>query len=65
LANGQIRDVEVYSGPLFMHGKQLLYSIIHDITERKMAEEALQRSNDQLRELNNQKNEFLEWRLMI
>jgi two-component system cell cycle sensor histidine kinase PleC len=59
LANGQIRDVEVYSGPLFMHGKQLLYSIIHDITERKLAEEALRQSNDQLRELNNQKNEFL------
>ena len=59
LANGQIRDVEVYSGPLFMRGKQLLYSIIHDVTERKRAEEALRQSNDQLRELNNQKNEFL------
>jgi signal transduction histidine kinase len=42
-----------------MRGKQLLYSIIHDITERKLAEEALRQSNDQLRELNNQKNEFL------
>ncbi len=59
LANGQIRDVEVYSGPLFMDGKQLLYSIIHDITERKQAEKALQQSNEQLRELNSQKNEFL------
>jgi len=59
LANGQIRDVEVYSGPLFMRGKQLLYSIIHDITKRKLAEEACRQSNDQLRELNNQKNEFL------
>ena len=59
LANGQIRDVEIYSGPLFMRGKQLVYSIIHDITERKLAEEALRQSNDQLRELNNQKNEFL------
>jgi PAS domain S-box-containing protein len=59
LANGQIRDVEVYSGPLFMRGKQLLYSIIHDVTERKLAEEALRQSNEQLRELNSQKNEFL------
>ena len=59
LANGQVRDVEAYSGPLFMRGKQLLYSIIHDITERKEAEEALRQSNVQLRELNNQKNEFL------
>jgi len=42
LANGDIRDVEVYSGPIKLHGKQLLYSIIHDISERKKAEEALQ-----------------------
>ncbi len=38
LANADIRDVEVYSGPIKMHGKQLLYSIIHDITERKIVE---------------------------
>jgi diguanylate cyclase (GGDEF)-like protein/PAS domain S-box-containing protein len=49
LANGQIREVEVYSGPLFMRGKQLLYSIIHDITERKRAEEALRQSEEKYR----------------
>jgi diguanylate cyclase (GGDEF)-like protein/PAS domain S-box-containing protein len=49
LANGQIRDVEVYSHPLFMRGKQLLYSIIHDITERKEAEEALRQSEEKYR----------------
>jgi PAS domain S-box-containing protein len=59
LANGQIRDVEVYCRPVFIHGKQRLYSIIHDITERKQAEEALRQSNVQLQELNSQKNEFL------
>lgn len=59
LADGQVRDVEVYSGPLFMRDKKLLYSIMHDITERKRAEEALRQSNLQLRELHNQKNEFL------
>jgi PAS domain S-box-containing protein len=41
LANHSIRDVEVYSSPLVLAGKTLLYSIIHDITDRKQAEEAL------------------------
>ncbi len=34
LANGIIRDVEVYSGPVTMGPKTLLYSIIHDVTDR-------------------------------
>jgi len=33
LANNEIKDVEVYSGPIVVKGKELLYSIIHDITE--------------------------------
>jgi len=41
LANGEIRDVEVFSGPIEVHHRQLLYSIIHDITERRRAEKAL------------------------
>jgi PAS domain S-box-containing protein len=39
LANGVIRDVEVYSGPIKVHGRELLYSIVHDISARKKAEE--------------------------
>ena len=38
LASGEIRDVEVYSGPIKIRGKELLYSIVHDITARKNAE---------------------------
>ncbi|MCC7220457.1 MAG: PAS domain S-box protein [Candidatus Contendobacter sp.] len=34
LASGEIRDVEVYSGPVDIDGKTLLYSIIQDITAR-------------------------------
>jgi PAS domain S-box-containing protein len=41
LSNGDIRDVEVYSGPIKLHGQKLLYSIIYDITDRIQAEEAL------------------------
>ncbi|MFZ2042181.1 MAG: PAS domain S-box protein [Desulfobacterales bacterium] len=43
-ADGSIRVVEVRSGPIQMHGRQLLYSIVDDITERKRIEEALERS---------------------
>ncbi len=39
LSNGNIRDVEVYSGPIPLYGRSLLYSIVHDITDRKEAEE--------------------------
>jgi len=38
-ADGTIRDVEVYSGPILLQGKTLLYSIVHDVTNRKQAEE--------------------------
>lgn len=42
LASGDLRDVEVYSTPVNVSGRQLLFSIIHDITERKQAENSLQ-----------------------
>ncbi len=37
LASGEIRQVEVRSGPLQIDGRQLLYSFILDITERERA----------------------------
>lgn len=48
LANGEIRTVEVYSSPIDDNGKELLFSIVYDITERKKAEDALQLSNADL-----------------
>ncbi len=41
LADGSVRDVEVYSGAIPVEGKRLLYSIVHDVTERVTAEKAL------------------------
>ncbi|MBL8481709.1 MAG: PAS domain S-box protein, partial [Rhodocyclaceae bacterium] len=55
LASGEIRDVEVYSGPATIHGRTLLYSIIHDVTERH----ALERSNRQLRLLLDHSPDFI------
>ncbi len=46
LADGGVRDVEVFSGPLLVQGRSLLYSIIHDITDRKRAEEAQRASEE-------------------
>jgi len=44
LASGEIRTVEVHSSPIIINKKQILFSIVHDITERKQAEEALVKS---------------------
>jgi len=41
LANGETRDVEVYSSPLEFNGSIVLFAIIHDITDSKRLAEAL------------------------
>ena len=48
-ANGTVHDVEVYSGPIVIRGKDLLYSIVHDITERARAEQELKSSEVRFR----------------
>ncbi|MDP2431042.1 MAG: CHASE domain-containing protein [Pseudomonadota bacterium] len=37
LASGEIRDVEVFTGPVREGERTLLYSVIHDVTERNRA----------------------------
>lgn len=51
LADGRVRDVEVHSSPITFHGKRRLFSIVHDITERKRAEEQLQAYSHRLQEM--------------
>lgn len=41
LANGEVRDVEVYSGAITITGKDLIYSLVHDISKRKCLEKKL------------------------
>ncbi len=38
-ADGLVRDVEVFSNNIEIDGKEILYAIIHDITDRKLAAE--------------------------
>ncbi len=49
LADGTIRDVEVYSGRIERFGKSLLYSIIHDVTDRIKAERQVLEERERLR----------------
>jgi len=51
LADGSIRDVELFSSPIHSEGKLLLFTIIHDITQRLEAEEALQENEMRYRTL--------------
>lgn len=43
MAGGGVRDVEVYTGPISVGGKSLLYSIIHDVTEAKRAKAEIEK----------------------
>ena len=49
-ADGSIRDVEVFSGPIEMEGRKLLYSIVHDVGRRVEAERELKKALAELKE---------------
>jgi PAS domain S-box-containing protein len=51
LKSGVIRDVEVYSGPITLQGKDILYTSVIDITERIKAQKALQDSETRFRKI--------------
>lgn len=59
LANGEIREVEVYSGPLEFNGTEVLYSCVFDVSERKRAERAIQESENNFRFLFNNGNDAI------
>lgn len=56
-ATGKIIDVEVTSLPAIFEGKHAIQSLIHDITEKKKANEALKQSEKKYRELFDGMNE--------
>jgi PAS domain S-box-containing protein len=52
LADGDVRQVEVDTTPITNGGQRLLFSIIHDVTERERTRERLERQNERLELLN-------------
>jgi PAS domain S-box-containing protein len=43
LANGEIRDVEIYANPILIQGKEYSFSVVHDISEKVQFEEDRER----------------------
>ena len=48
MANGTIRDVEVFVASVVISGKTLIYEMVHDITARKEAEQGMMLLNQRL-----------------
>ncbi len=46
LANGEIRDVEVFAGTIKLENKSLVYSTVHDITEQTRNRKRLQKGEE-------------------
>lgn len=62
LATGEIRLVEVHSSPIQIGGETILFSIIHDISERQMLQEELAEKKILLESLLNSIPEIIFWK---
>lgn len=61
LASGEVRHVEAYSTPIEIDGAKYLYSIVHDITDRIRAAEALRLSELKFRKIVNTLPQFVSY----
>jgi two-component system, cell cycle sensor histidine kinase and response regulator CckA len=50
-ADGSVRDVAVFSSRIVIKGRQLLHSIVQDVTDRVQARSALERSEERFRSI--------------
>jgi diguanylate cyclase (GGDEF)-like protein/PAS domain S-box-containing protein len=51
LASGEERNVEAHTSPCNVDGKPLLFVIVHDVTERKRSERALEKAAEKYRDI--------------
>lgn len=59
LSTGSVRDVEVNIGPIRVGGRQLLYVMVNDVTDRRRMEAELERSRRNLEMMVGQRTEDL------
>ncbi len=59
LKSGKIKEVEVHSNPIKFDGKDVLYSVIHDISEKKWTQDALKESESTIRAMINATNSMV------
>ena len=59
IASGEIKHVEVYSNPIKINGEKLLISSIHDITERKKAQQKLKETKQLYNNVINTQQEMI------
>ena len=59
LASGEFRNVEVFSSPLRINNRLHLYSIIHDVTQRKVLEETIKQAHENFKKFFNSIDDLL------
>ena len=59
LSDGTVRDVEVNSHPINLSTKTFLYSTVHDITDRKKAEQEREQALQEAKRANEVKDQFV------
>jgi PAS domain S-box-containing protein len=64
LANGEIRQMDIHTGPIEIRGRLLLHSILVDVTKRREAQEALRKSDERYRAFVSQSAEGI-WRIEV
>lgn len=59
VADGTVREVEVYAGPITMHSRELIYAIVHDMSDRRRIEEELEHYHKNLERVVEQRTDDL------
>jgi len=59
LADGSVRDVELYAGPIAVQGRTMIYAIVHDVSDRRRTEQELEHYRQNLERLVEQRTDDL------